>query len=75
MYQAQITATRDGDTTDLATATLMSHLLGGSGRAETVDAEQSIWLIDIDSTNEEILEREGYLTAALVGYIVEIEMP
>ena len=75
MYQAQITATRDSDTADLATATLMSHLLGGNGRAEAVDAEQNIWLIDIDSNNEEIIEREGYLTAALVGFIVEIEMP
>lgn len=75
MYQAQITKTETGAPVAAAAAHFMSHMLGGSGRAEAVDAEQGIWLIDIDSTNEEILEREGYLTAALVGYIVEIEMP
>ena len=75
MYQAQITKTETGAPVTFRFAVSdIVHALGGA-RAEAVDAEQSIWLIDIDSTNEEIIEREGYLTAALVGYIVEIEMP
>lgn len=74
MYQAQITNTRKAPAT-AASAHFVSRMLGGNGRAETVDAEQGIWLIDISDANEEIIEREGYLTAAIAGYIVEIEMP
>lgn len=73
MYQATITKT--GAPATAAAAHFTSVMLGGSGRAEAVDAEQSIWLIDISDANEEIIEREGYLTAEIAGYIVEIETP
>lgn len=75
MYQAQITSTIDSKPAGPNVAKTISHMLGGTATAEPVDAEQGIWLIDIDSTNEEIIEREGYLTAAIAGYVVEIDLP
>jgi hypothetical protein len=75
MYQAKITQTGTETPADFKSAMLISDILGGNSHAELVDAEQSIWLIDISDANEEIIEREGYLTAEITGYTVEIDLP
>jgi hypothetical protein len=76
MYQAQITKTETGTPATAAIAHFMSHTLGGSGRAEAVDAEQGIWLIDVDDLTAARVEAHGDLVVRTQnGYTVEIEMP
>lgn len=76
MYQATITATATG--TPISSkdhASYISTLLGGVQYAEEVDAEQGIWLIDVNDYNETRIEHDGYLGVSVQGYTVEIEMP
>ena len=76
MYQAQITATATGaPIAEASHANYIATLLGGVGTAEQVDAEQGIWLIDLNDYNETRLEQDGYLGVSVKGYTVEIEMP
>lgn len=76
MYQATITATATGNPISSKDhASYISTLLGGVHYAEEVDAEQGIWLIEVNDYNETRIEHDGYLGVSVKGYTIEIEMP
>lgn len=74
MYQAQITKTYTGEPGDLSDAIRASKALGGA-HVEAIDAEQGIWLVDVNAYNTAHIERDGYLAVSVFGVTVEIEMP
>lgn len=76
MWQAQITRTETGaPITEPGPADFLSIALGGGVAAESVDAEQGVWLIDMNEHNSSVLERDGYFSVSIKGYTVEIELP
>ena len=74
MYQAQITKTHTEEPGDLDDAIRASKFLGGAN-VEEVDAEQGVWLIDMNAYNEARIERDGFFAVSVNGITVEIEMP
>ena len=48
-------------------------LLLGSGEFEEIDAEEGVWMVDLDSTHEDRLLDEGFLMVTVNGAICAID--
>lgn len=75
MYTTTILDRQTGEpTTDIDTIGRIADYLG-NGAFGADDAELGIWLVNLDSAHEEMLEARGVLEFYLLDQFIFIEMP